>query len=147
MAGARVLVTGISAATGTCFAGLAGLSLSAIVVPVRRVHIFSVIIAAVAVYLAYIAFRAATRGRTDEDTVVASLRRGITAAFICLLFSLVLLVLFGSETSRVLAHALGNRTSNFTPFRILLALVLLGFGTGFVIRMPTHASERATEKS
>ncbi len=77
MTATRVLIIGISAATGTCFAVLAGLSISAIAVPVRRFHVASIVVAAVAIFLGWRAFRAAMAGVTDEkteETVVAPLK-------------------------------------------------------------------------
>jgi FtsH-binding integral membrane protein len=137
MTGARFLITGISAATGACFAALAGLSLSAMVLPVRRFHVFSIVIAVVAICLGYLAFRAATAGKTDEETVLGSLRRGLIGAFVGLIVIMAFLLMFRSATHAFLAHALGKPASIFTDFRLLLASVLLGFGTGFVVRMPT----------
>lgn len=136
MSGARVLTTGISAATGACYATLAGLSLSAMAVPVRRFQPLSVVIAVAAVCLAYLAFRAATAGRTDDDTVAAALSRAMAGALLGLLIIGVLLLLFGPITRVFLARALGYPIASFTSTRLLIAAVLLGFGTGFVVRMP-----------
>jgi hypothetical protein len=134
--GARVLFTVISAALGTCFAILAGLSISVIVVPVRQFHVFSAVIAAVASCLAYLGFRAATAGDTDDEIMVTAVRRGIRGALVGLIVVSVFLLLFGTDTRSFLAHALGKPTYSFTNFRVLLASVLLGFGTGFVVHMP-----------
>lgn len=136
MTGARVLITSISAATGTCFAVLAGLSISVVAVPVRRFHIFSVVIAGVASCLAYLAFRTAIGGKVDEETVVKSLRRGIVGAFVGLMVAIVFLFLFGPQTHGFLAHSVGKPASSLTNFRLMLASLLLGFGAGFVVRMP-----------
>ena len=136
---ARVLIIGISAATGTCFAVLAGLSISAIAVPVRRFHVASIMVAAVAICLGWQAFRATMAGVTNEkteETVVVPLLRGVVGAFVGLIFIAALLLMFGVEARGVLAHAMGEPTSSFTPVRLLAAAVLLGFGTGFVIRVP-----------
>ncbi len=137
MTGARILITGISAATGTCFAVLAGLSISAVAFPVRRFHVFSIVVAAVAICLAYLAFRAAIAGKTDEETLAASLHRGIIGAFVGLIVMVAFLIMFRPDTYAFLAHALGKPASSFTTFRLLVASVLLGFGAGFVLRMPT----------
>lgn len=137
MTGARALIIGISAATGVCFAVLAGLSISAMALPVRRFQVFSIVIAAVAICLGYLAFRAAIAGKTDEETVVASLHRGMVGAFVGLIVIIVLLLMFRIDTHGFLAHALGKPASSFTTFRLLVASVLLGFGTGFVVRIPT----------
>lgn len=136
MNGARVLIIGISAATGVCFAVLAGLSISAMAVPVRRFHVFSIVVAVVAICLGYLAFRAAMAGNTDEETAVASLRRGMLGALLALIVIVAFLLMFRTDTQGFLAHALGKPASSFTTFRLLTASVLLGFGTGFVVRVP-----------
>ncbi len=115
---------------------LAGLSASAVVLPVRRFHAFSVVIAVVAVYLAYRAFRAAITGKADEETLAVSLIRGMIGAFVGLLVIVAFLLLFRPDTYAFLAHALGKPASSFTTARLLIASVLLGFGAGFVVRMP-----------
>ena len=147
MTAARVLIIGISAATGTCFAVLAGLSISAIAVPVRRFHVASIVVAAVAICLGWQAFRAAMAGVTDEkteETVVAPLLRGIVGAFVGLIFIVAVLLMFGPDARGFLAHAVGKPTSSFTPVRLLAAAVLLGFGTGFVIRLPSATKQPPT---
>lgn len=136
MNGARILIISISAATGMCFAVLAGLSISAIAVPVRRFHPFSIVIAAVAICLGYLAYRAAIAGKADEETLVGSLRRGIFGAFVGLILIIAFLFMFGADTRALLAHALDQPAPGFTTFRVLIASVLLGFGTGFVVGMP-----------
>jgi len=136
MTGRRLLIIGISAATGTCFAVLAGLSISAMAFPFRRFQPFSLVIAAVALCLGYVAFRAAIVGKTSGETLVASLYRGIVGAFVGFLVISAFLLMFGADTRAFLAHALGRPATGFTIFRLLLASALLGFGTGFVVRMP-----------
>jgi hypothetical protein len=150
LTGARVLSIGISAATGTCFAVLAGLSISAMVVPVRRFHVASIVLAAVAICLGWMAFRAAMAHVTEEETeeteetVVAPLLHGMVGAFVGLIFIVALLLMFGADARGFLAHALGKPTSSFTPLRLLAAAVLLGFGTGFVIRVPSATKQPPT---
>jgi len=137
LTGARFLITAISVLTGASFTVLAGLSISVIVVPVRRFHVTSVVLAAVTICLGWMAFRAAMAGFTHEETdesVVAPMRRGVIGAFLGLVVVVALLLLFGADASSLLAHSL--RSSSFTPFRLLIASVLLGFGTGFVARIP-----------
>jgi hypothetical protein len=147
LTGARVLSIGISAATGTCFAVIAGLSISAMVVPIRRFHVASIVLAVVAICLGWLAFRAAMADVTEEETeeaVVAPLVRGVVGAFVGLIFIVALLLMFGADARGFLAHALGKPTSSFTPFRLLAAAVLLGFGTGFVIRVPSATQKPPT---
>ena len=132
----KLLITGISAVTGTCFAVLAGLSLAAIVFPARRFHPASVFIAAVAIWFAYLAFRAAVAGRVDQPTLVAALQRGIIAAFLGVVVIAALLLLFGPSTRGFIAHGFSKPMSGFTNLRLMVAVALLAFGTGFVVRMP-----------
>jgi hypothetical protein len=149
LTGARVLRIGISAATGTCFAVLAGLSISAMAVPVRRFHVASIVVAAVGICLGWQAFRAAMAGVTNEktgETVVALLLRGIVGAFVGLIFIVALLLMFGPDARGFLAHAVAKPTSSFTPVRLLAAAVLLGFGTGFVVRLPSATRQPPTLK-
>jgi len=136
--GTRVLIIAISAVTGVCFAVLAGLSVSAMAAPFRRFHFFSVVIAVVSIFVGYLAFRAATSGHTDKVTVVNALFRGMVGAFVALLVILALLLMFRPDAQSFLAHALGRPSYTFTIFRLLVASVLLGFGTGFVARIRTR---------
>ena len=147
MTAARVLIIGISAATGTCFAVLAGLSISAMAVPNRRFHVASIVVAAVAICLGWQAFRAAMAGVTgeeSEETMVAPLLRGTVGALVGLIFIVALLLMFGADARGFLAHAVGKPTSSFTPVRLLAAAVLLGFGTGFIIRVPSPTKQPPT---
>ena len=140
MTGKRVLMVAISAATGTCFAVLAGLGISDMVVPFRRFHLSSLLIAVVSLGLAYLAFRAAISGKSGGVTLLAQLVRGILGAFAGLLAMGAFLVMFGDDTRSFLAHSLARPAVSFTDFRVLLASALLGFGIGFVLpRSPKHA--------
>jgi len=133
--GAQVLIIVISAATGTCFAAIAGLSISAMAVPVRRFHYPSIFLAAIGIYIAWVSFRAAVRGFSEEETgeaLVTPLQHGILGAFVGFLAVVALLIFFGGEGQSLLAHSLGRRSSSFTTWQLLTTAVLLGFGTGFV---------------
>lgn len=132
-------MTGISTATGACFAALAGLSVSASAFPVRQFHLFSVVVATVSIVLGLLAFRAALAGDTDETTVANAFRRAVIGALLGLLIMVAFLFMFRGDTQSFLAHALGKPSAGFTMFRLLLASVLLGFGTGFVLRVPRSA--------
>jgi uncharacterized membrane protein len=134
--GPRAALIIISAVTGTCFAVLAGLSLSAIVTPFRRVHVFSFVIAIVSIGIAYLSIRAAKAGRTGKGTAAASLASGIIGALIGLLAMMAILIMFRPDAQSSLAHALGQPASGFTTTRLMVAAVLLGFGTGVVSRIP-----------
>jgi hypothetical protein len=131
--GSRVLSVGISSAIATCFAVLAGLSISVAVVPARRFHILSIIISGVSIVFAYIAFRAAAASRTNKETLLASLRGGVVGALLSVVLIVGLLLMFGDETRAALAHALARPTSVFTALRLLVTSAALGFGTGFVV--------------
>ncbi|HEU5452776.1 MAG TPA: hypothetical protein VFU76_12360 [Terriglobales bacterium] len=135
----RLLIVGISTVTGASFAVLAGMSAAAAATPVRRFQPFSVVITIVAIVLGYMAFRAALAGNTGGRALVDSLRAGMLGAFVALLAMFLFLVAFKSSTQGFLAHALGKPTSAFTINRLLVVSVLLGFGTGFVIRVPKGA--------
>jgi hypothetical protein len=78
-----------------------------------------------------------------DESVVLVLRNGMVGAFIGLIVIVALLLMFGADARSHLAHALGQRASSFTPFRFLVAAVLLGFGTGFIVRAPGHAAIRS----
>ena len=133
----RIVIIAISAVTGTCFAALAGLSISAIVTPFRQRHVFSFVVAIVSVYIAYLAIRAARAGSTGRGTAAASLASGIVGALAGVLVVIAVLLMYRPDAQSFLAHAIGMRASSFTIFRLLLAGVLLGFGTGFVARVRT----------
>ena len=84
-------------------------------------------------------FRAAMAGVTGEETeetVVTPLLRGTVGALVRLIFVVALLLMFGAGARGFLAHAVGKPTSSFTPVRLLVAAVLLGFGTGFIVPVP-----------
>ena len=134
LAGIRVLMTVISASIGACFVLIAWFSIRAAVAPVRRFHIASVVIAAVAVGLACLAFRAAALRDTDEETLFTSLRSGMVGAFLGLIAVSSFLFLYGDTTRAILAHAFSRPTSAFTTSPMLIASALLGFAIGFVIR-------------
>src|SRR5512142_2115279 len=99
-------------------------------VPVRRFHGFSVVIAAVAICFAYLAFRAALAGHIDEDTFVAALRRGVLSALVGTVLIIALILMFRSEIEGFLGHALGKRASSITTASLVTTSVLLGFGSG-----------------
>ena len=134
--GARMVIIIISAVTGTCFAVLAGLSISAIITPFRSVHAFSFVIALVSICIAYLALRAAKAGRTGKGTAAASLASGIVGALVGLLAMMAILLMFRPDAQSFLAHCLGKPASGFTTTRLMVVAVLLGFGTGFVARVP-----------
>ena len=133
---ARYLITVISALAGTCFAVLAGLSLSAVIFPVRRFQALSVVIAVAALWLGYLAFRAALAGDVGEGAALRAFHRGVGGALIAVLVMTALLLLFGSATRAFIAHSFGKSTMALPTFRLLLLSALLGFGAGFVLRMP-----------
>ena len=137
VAKSRVMIIAISAVTGTCFAVLAGLSISAIITPFRQVHFFSFVIAVVSIYIAYLAIRAAKAGSTGKGTTAAALASGIIGSLAGLMVVIAMLLAFRPDAQSFLAHAIGRRASDLTVFRLLLAGVLLGFGTGFVARVRT----------
>ena len=136
----RVLIIAVSAVTGTCFAVLAGLSLSAFLAPFRSSHYFSLVIAVVSLGIAYMAIRAARAGRTGRGTAAAALVSGMVGAMAGVFLIIAILLMFRPDAQSLLAHSLGRPASTVTVFRLLVAGGLLGFGTGFVARV--RASHR-----
>jgi hypothetical protein len=113
-------------------------------VPIGRFHVASIVVAAVAICLGWQAFRAAMAGVTDEETVVAPLLRGTVGALVGLIFVVALLLMFGADARGFLAHAVGKPTSSFTAVRLLVAAVLLGLGTGFIVPVPKATKQPPT---
>lgn len=137
LTGTRIFIVAVSAATGACFAALAGLSIAAMVMPFRRWHFLSLVIAIVSVWFGYLAFRAARAGHTDKVTQRQSLVRGVIGALIGVLAAFGLLLLFRPDAQSEIAHSLGRPSWSFTATRLLIASALLGFGAGFVARIRT----------
>jgi len=133
MTGARILTILISAAMGACFAAVAWLSIHNAIFPVRRFHIFSVIVGIVALCLVYFALRAATSAPVDEDCLLTSLRGGMFGSIIALVGIVLAITMFGDSTRGFLAHALGKPASSYTTGPVLVASAILGFGAGFVL--------------
>jgi hypothetical protein len=133
MTGVRILTILISAVMGACFAALAWLSIHNAIFPVRRFHIFSVVVGVVALCLVYLALRAATCAHIDEDCLLTSLRGGMFGSFIALVVIVIAITMFGDSTRGFLAHALGNPASSLTTGPVLIASAILGFGAGFVL--------------
>ena len=137
LTGTRILIVAISAATGACFAALAGLSIAAIVTPFRTRHVLSFVFAAVSLAFGYLAFRAARAGHTDKVTQRQSLVRGVIGALVGVLAMFALLLLFRPDAQTTIAHALGRPSAGFTATSLLIGSALLGFGAGFVARIRT----------
>lgn len=133
----RILIILVSAVTGVCFAALAGLSLSEIFFPVRGFHVLSVVVAVISVFFGYFAFRSAMFGKTSAEALTMGLHGGVIGALIGLFAIIALIVMFRHDLVADLAHAIGKRSSVFTEYRLLAAFVLLGFGVGFVVRVPS----------
>lgn len=137
----RHVIVVISAVTGACFAALAGLSISELVFPVRTRHVGSVVVAVASVILGYLAFRAAIAGKTHAESLSASLHGGMLGALVGLVAIVVLIVGFQDTTQAFFAHALGRPSYAFSEYRLLAAWIVLGFGTGFVLRVPKSRGE------
>jgi hypothetical protein len=138
----RIFITVISAAIGACFTMLAALSIKAAIAPVRRFHASSVVVAAVTICLAFLAFRAAAVAETDEETLLRSLWAGMVGAFVALIITIVGLFAFGDNTRSLLAHAFSYPTSSFTTSLLLIASMPLGFGAGLVLRIAAPRSSK-----
>lgn len=135
LTGTRIVIVAVSAATGACFAALAGLSIAAMIMPFRRFHVLSLIFAVISLWVGYMAFRAARVGHTDKVTRRQSLVRGMIGAMVGVLAMFALLLLFRPDAQSTLAHAFGRPSWSFTVNRLLIVSALLGFGAGFVARI------------
>ena len=136
----RHLIVVISAVTGVCFAALAGQSIAEMAFPVRQVHLITPVLAIVSGALGYAAFRAAIAGETDAEALAAALHGGMLGALVGVVAIILLVVMFQDATHAFFAHAVGKRSSIFSDYSLLAAGLLLGFGTGFVVRVPRERS-------
>ncbi len=136
------LVAIVGALAGFWFAAVSALTVRAALVSTRPVpRPYSIIVALVAAYIAFLGFRAALFGKTDEDSKVHALHAGVAAALLGLLVAGALYLMFGPRTYVFVAHCIGLHPSQIRMFRLLLAAVGMGFGAGFALRMRIHRDE------
>lgn len=137
MGGRRWLVSIIGAVSGVCFAALAARSISVLAITPHFFTASSVVFAAVSACLSYVAFRASTSGRTDQESFLRALLGGVGGALVGLIVVIVAYAMFRQATRAYFAHPLGLHFSQVTTLRLLVAFLFLGFGAGFALRMRT----------
>lgn len=93
--------------------------------------------AVVTAVLSYVAFRAATSGRTDEESFLRAMAAGVGGALVGFVAVAVAYLMFRQATRAYFAHAIGLRFSQVTMLELVVALLCLGFAAGFVLRMST----------
>lgn len=135
--GRRWIVAAIGAASGVCFAALAARSIGVLAITPHFFRVSSVVFAVVTACLSYLAFRAGTSGRTDEESFLRALVGGVGGALVGLIIVVVAYAMFRGATRAYFAHPLGLHFAQVTMPRLLVAFLCLGFGAGFVLRMLT----------
>ncbi len=136
MKAGRWIVAIIGVAAGLSFATVAALSLGVLAVTAGHFRASSVVFAVISLWLAYRSLHAATRSRSDEESVVRGLQAGIAGALVGLLIVFAGFAMFAQSIRAYFAHPVGLHFSDVTMFRLLVALVWLGFGAGFALRIP-----------
>ena len=142
MPGRHWLVAIIGAVFGVCFAALAARSISVLAITPHYFRISSLVFAIVSGCLSYLAFRAATSGRTDERSLHRASMGGLGGAFVGFAIACTAYLMFRQTARAYFAHPLGMHFSQLTMSRLLIALVCLGFGAGFALRMQTLRRRR-----
>jgi hypothetical protein len=135
--GIRWAVTIIGAVSGVCFAALAARSIGVLAITPHFFRASSLALAVVTSCLSYVAFRAATSGRTDEESFLRALSGGVGGALVALIIVIVSYAMFRESTRAYFAHPIGLHFSQVTNFRLILGLLLFGFAAGFVLRTVT----------
>lgn len=127
----------IGAVSGVCFAALAARSISVLAITPHFFRASSLLVAIVTAFLSYVAFRAATSGRTDEESFLRALAGGVGGALVGFVVVAVGYLMFRQATRAYFAHPIGLRFSQVTMFELVVALLCLGFAAGFVLRLAT----------
>jgi hypothetical protein len=130
------MVAIIGAATSLSFALVAVRCLGVLAVTPGHFKLFSLIFAVIAVWFSYQAVRATTSGQTDEASILRGFEGAIIGAFAGISIVAVAFAMFAQTARAYFAHPLGLYFSEVTMFRLLIAFVWLGFGAGFVLRIP-----------
>jgi uncharacterized membrane protein len=126
----------VGAVSGVCFAALAARSIGVLAIT-PHFRASSLVFAVVTFCLSYVAFRAATSGRTDEETFLRALAGGVGGALVALIIIGSSYVMFRQATRAYFAHPIGLHFSQVTMSRLVTAFLCLGFAAGFVLRMQT----------
>jgi hypothetical protein len=95
------------------------------------------VVAAIGVFFSYLSFRAARLGRPDHTSFQRALLGGVIGALAGVLIVVVAYVLYRDGARAYFAHPVGLHFQQVTLGILTAALVLLGFGAGFALRMPT----------
>ncbi len=136
MKAGRWIVAIISAAAAISFALVVVRCLGALAVSTGHFKPASIVLALIAAWFAYRAVQAALCGETDEQSILRALEGGIIGAFAGISVVALTFAMFAQTVRAYFAHPLGFYFSDVTMFRLLIALVWLGFGAGFVLRIP-----------
>lgn len=88
----------IGALSGVCFATLAARSISVLAITPHFFRISSVVFAAVSAWLSYVAFRAATSGRTDPASFQRALLGGVGGTLVGFIIVIIAYAMFGQAT-------------------------------------------------
>jgi hypothetical protein len=140
--GRHWLVAIIGAVFGVCFAALAALSISVLAITPHYFRLSSLVFTIVSGCFSYLAFRAATSGRVDEESFQQASLGGLGGAFAGFIIVCVAYLMFRQTARAYFAHPLGVHFSQLTMSRLLISLVCLGFGAGFSLRMQTLRRRR-----
>lgn len=124
--------------TGVCFAALAARCVSVLAITPHFFRASSLVYAVITAVLSYFAFRAATSGRTDDDSFMRALWGGFGGAIVGLLIIFAVFAMFRENARADFARPLGLHLSQVTTFRLVAAFLLLGFGAGFTLRTKTE---------
>jgi hypothetical protein len=128
-------ITIIGAVSGVCFAALAARAISVLAITPNFFRASSLVVAIITAFLSYVAFRAATSGRTDEESFLRALAGGVGGALLAFMILAVGYIMFRQAIRAYLAHPIGLRFSQVTMVELVVALLCLGFAAGFVLRM------------
>jgi divalent metal cation (Fe/Co/Zn/Cd) transporter len=127
----------IGAVSGVCFAVLAARAIGVLVITPGHWRASSAVFAAVGAVFSYFSFRAARLGRTDHASFQHGLAGGVIGAFAGVLIAFVAYLLYRNGARAYFAHPLGLHFQQVTLGILMAALMFLGFGAGFALRMPT----------
>jgi hypothetical protein len=139
--GRRWSIPLIGAVSGVCFAVLAARAVGVLFITPGHFRADSAVFAAIGALFSYLSFRAARLGRTDQASFQHALVGGLIGAFAGLLIVLGAYVMYRNAARAYFAHPIGLRFQQVTLGTLLVALVLLGFGAGFALRMRTMSTK------
>ncbi len=138
----HLLITLIGAVSGVCFAVLAARAIGELVITPNHFQPAAVVVGIICAVLSYVCFRAATSGRTDQTSFQRGLIGGILGIFAGSIIVLLAYLFYRNGARAQFAHAVGLHFQQVTLGRLLTVLVLLGFGGGFALRLPSPRKKR-----